>query len=320
MRDPKPKILITKKFPDFITAPLRDITEIIEWTGHPYNLMPRESVLRDIKSLTGIINQAELAVDKEVLELGQNLKIIANVAIGYDNLDIRLMEEYGVWASNTPGHFTEPVAEYIIGALLSLSRKLYEADRFVRSGEWSSFQPGRWDGESIRGKTLGILGMGTIGQSLAKMAQCMGMHIIYHSRQKSHSPYQWVNFEQLLQSSDFLSIHVPYNDETHYLIDDAEFHKMKKGSLFINTSRGKVVRETALIHALKNQHLSGAILDVFENEPVVPKELRSDPKVILSPHIAGGTREARLKCYQIAVDNVIEVLMGNPPINPVNTL
>lgn len=320
MQNLKPKILITKKFPESITAPLKTIAEVIEWNDHPFDLMPRERVLEDIESITGIINQAELRVDREFLEAGKNLKIIANVAIGVDNLDTKLMEQYGVWASNTPGHFTTPVAEFIMGSILAHQRGLYEADRFVRSGKWRTFQPGRWDGDSIRGKTLGILGMGTIGQSLSHMARCMGMSTIYFSRRKSDSPDKWVSFEELLEASDIFSIHVPYNSDTHHIIGSNEFARMKKGSLFINTARGKVIDQNALIHALENNHLSGAILDVFEFEPDVPSAFIDDHRVLLSPHIAGGTREARLKSYQMAVDNVIEVLKGHPPLYPVNQL
>lgn len=315
-----PEILITKKFPDSVTRPLEEIAVVHQWGTHPYDLMPRAEVMNVIGQMSAVINQAELKVDEEVLKKGRRLKIIANVSLGYDNLNLNLMTKYGVWASNTPGYFSYPVVEYVIGGVIAIYRKLVEADRFVRKGQWNSFQPGRWDGESLAHKTLGIIGMGSIGQTLARVATCLGMHVIYFSRSKSSEAYQQVSLEYLLSQADVVSVHVPYTTDTHEMLAAEQFSTMKPGGIFVNTSRGKVVHEADLVHALQTGHVGGAVLDVFSQEPLVPEALKAMPNVLLTPHVGGGTKPGRIACYQLAVDNVIEVMRGNSPLNPLNTI
>ena len=316
----KPEILITKKFPDEIIRPLEEIAVVHQWDTHPYDLMPRTEVMKVIGRMSSIINQAELSVDAEVLEKGKLLKIIANVSLGSDNLNLDLMTKYGVWASNTPGHFNYPVAEYVIGGMIAISRRLWEADRFVKSGKWNAFQPGRWDGEGLANKTLGIIGMGSIGQSLARLTTCLGMNIIYYNRSKSTPAYSWVPFEQLISQADVISVHVPYTTDTHEMLTAEQFSRMKPGVMLVNTSRGKVVREADLVHFLQIGHIGGAVLDVFSQEPDVPDPLRMMSNVLLTPHVAGGTTAGRRTCYRLAVDNVLAVMQGKPPLSPLNTI
>lgn len=315
----KPEILITKKFPEIITGPLSDLAQVHQW-DEPYELMPREEVLKVIGRMTGIINQAELKVDEDILARGKNLKIIANVSLGVDNLDLDLMSKYGVWATNTPGFFDYPVAEYTIGGIIAVMRRMLEADRFVKNGEWRSFQPGFWDGEGLTNKTLGIIGMGSIGRSLARLASCMGMRVVYHNRSKSSPDYKWVLLQELLAQADVISLNVPYSRETCGMIAAAQFSAMKPGVIFVNTSRGKVVNEVDLVASLKTGHIGGAVLDVFSNEPNVPEELKLMPNVVLTPHLAGGTKSRRIESYKLAADNIIQVLRGKQPINPVNKI
>lgn len=316
----KPRVLITGKFPDAVVRPLEELAEVIQWKGQPHELMPRAEVLKAIGGMSAVINQAELKVDEELLSHASALHIVANISIGVDNLDLGLLTRRGIWASNTPGHFDYPVAEYAIGGIILILRRLLEADRFARSGQWSSFQPGLWDGDGLRGKTLGIIGMGSIGRSLARLGECLGMKVIYHNRSESAPDYQWVPFAELLRSADVVSVHVPYSAATHELIGDAEFAAMKPGAVLVNTSRGKVVHEPTLVQNLVSGHLGGAVLDVFFDEPHVPEALRTMHNVLLSPHVAGGTRRGRLACYEMAVANVIAVLTGHAPVNPVNQL
>ncbi len=316
----KPEVLITRKFPDSVTKQLEEVAMVHQWDKHAHDLMPRDEVMKVINRMSAVINQAELKVDDELLCAGKSLKIVANVSIGVDNLDLNLMTKHGVWASNTPGHFDYPVAEYAIGGIIIILRRLLEADRFVRSGEWKSFQPGLWDGDGLTNKTLGIIGLGSIGKSLARLASCLGMKVVYHNRSKSAPDYQWVTLPELLAQSDVVSVHVPYSINTHEMIGDAEFAAMKPGALFVNTSRGKVVNEPDLVHQLTTGHLGGAVLDVFFGEPQVPEKLRSINNVLLSPHVAGGTRSGRIACYQMAVANVIAVLVGEKPVNPLNQI
>jgi len=320
MKQDKPEVLITKRFPDAVIRPLQEIAHVHQWDAPAHFLMPREEVLKVIGNMSAVINQAELSMDQELLTLGKKLKIVANVSIGADNLDLGLMTQHGVWASNTPGHFDYPVAEYAIGGIITISRRLLEADRFVRSGQWDAFQPGLWDGNGLTNKTLGIIGMGSIGSSLAKLGVCLGMKVIYHSRSERAAGYHRVPLPELLGQSDVISVHVPYSPETYEMIGAAEFASMKPGALFVNTSRGKVVNEKDLVHYLTTGHLGGAVLDVFFNEPEVPAALRSMYNVLLSPHVAGGTRTSRIACYNMAVANIMAVLKGKCPVNPLNRI
>lgn len=318
MTSAKPEVLITKNFPAHVVAALQEIATVHQWTSDDTAyLMPRDEVMKVISRMSAVINQAELRVDQELLEHAPNLKIVANVSIGTDNLDRNALRAHRVWASNTPGHFAYPVAEFTIAGILSVARRLPEADAFVRSGQWNSFQPGRWDGDSLYGKTLGIVGMGDIGFLTGQIASALGMKIIYHSRKRIVPMFKRVDLGELLAVSDVISLHVPYHEQTHELIGAAEIARMKRGALLANTARGRVVNEEALITALLKGHLGGAVLDVFYREPAVPEALKSLNNVLLTPHIAGGTRQARIRAYENAVANVVEVLQGRRPLNPV---
>lgn len=320
MTTSKPEVLITKKFPEKIVRPLEAIARVHQWDESSYDLMPRRELMRVIDRMSAVINQAEVKVDHELLEKGRQLKIIANVSLGVDNMDLNLMTRHRIWATNTPGYFSYSVVEYAIGGIIAITRRLLEADRFVKQGKWNSFQPGRWDGESLTNKTLGIIGMGSIGQSLAQTAQCLGMKIIYHNRSRLASAFPWVPLDELITRSDVVSVHVPYTPDTHEMLAASHFEKMKPGVIVVNTSRGKVMREADLIRFLQSGHIGGAVLDVFAQEPTVPEVLRKMPNVLLTPHVAGGTKAGRLQCYQLAVSNVMEVMQGRPPINPLNNL
>lgn len=320
MKSTKPEVLITNELPEEVIRPLRNIANVTQWNRGKFNLMPREEVLKVIGRMTAIMNQAELKVDEELLERGRQLKIIANVSIGYDNLNLDLMTKYGVWASNTPGFFDYPVVEYILGGIITIFRRLLEGDQFVRNGNWSSFQPGRWDGDSLENKTLGIIGMGNIGYSLAKVAGCLGMEVVYYSRSKKEVEYPHLPLNKLLELADVVSVHVPYSKNTHELISAQQFSRMKERAIFVNTSRGKIVNESDLIKFLKSGHLRGAVLDVFAEEPSVPEALKSMPNVLLTPHVAGGTQDRRIACYKLAIKNIMDVLNQKKPENSLNKI
>lgn len=317
MEQSKPEILITKKFPDEITGPLKEIAHVHQW-NEVYDLMPREEVLRVIERMTAVINQAELKVDEEILSRGKKLRIIANVSLGVDNLNLDLMSKYGVWATNAPGFFDYPVAEYAIGGIIVVSRRMLEGDKFVREDKWKTFQPGFWDGDGLTNKTLGLIGMGSIGKSLARLATCMGMKVIYYNRSKRSAEYEWVPLDRLLSEADVVSLNVPYSPETAEMIGEEQFRKMKRGVIFVNTSRGRVVKEPDLVSYLQNGHIGGAVLDVFYDEPNVPQALKLMPNVLLTPHLAGGTKSGRIESYRLAANNVIQVLKGCQPLNPLN--
>ncbi len=309
-------VLITNTVPPDVLESLHGLAHVIQGPSGG-DLMTRDEVLRLAPELDAIINQGELRVDAELLEHAPRLKIVANVAIGYNNLDVEKMARRGVWATNTPEAFAESTADCTLGLLLCVTRFLVKGDRYVRSGAWNSFQPGVWDGVLLAGKTLGIVGYGRIGEAVARRASAFGMNIIYYRRQVQADP-GYRALDDLLRQSDFVSLHTPLTPETHHLMNAERLALMKPGSYLINMARGPVVDEVALVEALQSGHLAGAGLDVFENEPAVHPALPLMENVALLPHIGGGTQEARRASRLLCVQNVANVLRGELPITPVN--
>jgi glyoxylate reductase len=297
---------------------LLGLAEIIKGpSGGP--MCTREEVLALAPELVGIINQHELAVNRELLAAAPNLRIVANVAIGYNNLDIPALDEAGVWASNCPDPFSEPAADHTIALLLAVARRVPEADAYVRSGQWAKdgFQPGPWDGMLLGGKTIGIVGFGQIGRGVAKRAEAFGMRAIFHNTSGQNDP-RYRTLEALLAESDVVSLHVPLVPATRHLLNAESIALMKRGAIVINMARGPVIDENALAAALAAGHLGGAGMDVAENEPQIHPSLLAQKNVVFSPHIGGGTVESRKQARLTCARNVAEVLQGRPPLNPVN--
>lgn len=310
------RVLVTNEISPEALEPLPGLAEII--LGPPGgDLMPRAQVLAHAPTLDAIITQAELAVDAELLNAAPRLKIVANVALGYDNFDLLLMTRRGVWATNAATAFVDATADATLGLLLAVARRIAEADRYVRSGAWQGFQPGLWDGLLLTGKTLGIVGYGRIGQAVRRRAEAFGLQVLFHRRQNTGDPAQR-SLAELLATSDIVTLHCPLTAETAGLMNAARLTQMKRGAILINMARGKVVHETALADALTEGHLAGAGLDVFEHEPRVEPRLLQMPQVVLTPHLGGGTRESRLQARRICAANVAAVLRGTPPHNPLN--
>lgn len=310
------KVLITNAVPADVLQPLAGIADVIQGPGGG-DLMPRAEVLRLAPELDGIINQAELRVDAELLEAAPRLKVVANVALGTDNMDLPLMASQGVWATNVLESFVDSTADCTMGLILCVARRLVEADRYVRSGRWKSFQPGVWDGMTLAGKTLGIIGYGRVGRAVEKRASAFGMNVIWNRRTFSADP-GFRDLEQLLSESDFVSLHTPLTVETRHLLNAGRFARMKKGARLINMARGKVVDESAMVNALATGQLGGAGLDVFEFEPEVHPELLRSDQVVLTPHLGGGTQEARRSARLLCAQNVAAILTGKSPFTPVN--
>lgn len=318
-----PLVLITNTVPPETLTPFAGIARVVMGPSDGA-LMPRAEVLRLAPKLVAIINQAELRVDQELLDRAPNLRIVANIAIGVDNLDLERMRQRGVYATNIPHAFVDSTADFTLGMLLTLVRRIIEADRYVRAGTWSDFRPGVWDGALLRGKTLGLVGYGAIGQAVAHRAEAFGLRVLHYRRTRDTFP-NYVPLRQLLQESDFVSLHVPFNAESDRLINAERLQWMKRGAYLINVSRGRVVDEQALVVALQSGHLAGAALDVFESEPHVHPSLPTLANVVLSPHIAGGTRESRHDARLYSAENVARVLSGqrprnvrNDPVSPIN--
>lgn len=311
-----PLVLITNAVPDEVLAPLAGIARIVLGPANG-DLMPRADVLRLAPDLAGIVNQAELRVDSEFLDRAPRLRVVANVSIGVNNLDLTLMQRRGIYATNVPHAFIDSTADFTLGLLLAVARKIPEADAYVRAGAWRSFQPGVWDGALLKGKILGLVGYGAIGQAVAVRARSFGLRILFYQRTRVDHP-DYAPLDDLLQAADIVSLHLPLNDDSERLISATGFARMKRGALFINASRGRIVDESALVDALLSGHLAGAGLDVFENEPEVHLALRTMPNVVLTPHIGGGTRESRHQARYHCVNDVARVLRGQRPLTPLN--
>ena len=263
-------------------------------------------------------------IDRSLIEKADKLKIIANFGVGYNNIDVVAASEKGIMVTNTPKTVIEPTAELAFSLLLAVTRRIAELDHKLKNQE-----PVPWEvmanlGHTLQDKQLGIIGMGNIGKSLALKARAFGMHIMYHTRhrmgitdEKTYSA-QYAGLEELLRTSDVISLHTPLNRETRHLLDDAAFRKMKQGALIINTARGAVIHEEALISHLHNGHLGGAGLDVFEFEPKISDGLLELDNVVVVPHIGTANYETRKAMGEEAAKNVFEYFRGNTPPNLVS--
>ncbi len=308
-----PLVVVTSAVQREAIAPLKGVARVVMGPAGG-STMPRSEVLRWASRAAAIICQGELQVDADLLDLAPRLRIVASASVGVDKLDLLLMARRGVYATNAPDYFVEATADYTLGAMLSLLRRLPEADRYVRSGRWHSFQPGAWDGMLLKGKVLGLIGYGAIGRAVARRAAGFGLTVIHH-RRTSTTEAGCTPLDQLLARSDIVSLHVPLTAESRGLMDAARLGKMKRGAYLINASRGPVVDEQALVAALKSGRLAGAALDVFAREPRVPAALRKLPNTLLTPHLGGGTAESRWQSRFTCANNVAHVLAGRRPEN-----
>jgi glyoxylate reductase len=315
----KPQILVTGPVPKEIIDEFGDLVNITVWKDNDHFLMPENLVLSVIGNYDAIINFAEVKIDENFIGCAKKLKIVSNVSIGYDNLNIELLTRNRIWATNTPALNSYAVAEYVLASILCLTRKLLEADYFVRTNNWISFEPGRWDGYNLKEKILGIVGMGSIGIELRKMALAIGCKVIYTDLHKKNLK-GLVSYKELVQNADIISVHVPLNEGTFRLVSKEVINEMKPDAILVNTSRGTIIDQEALIEALVHGKLSGAVLDVFEDEPEVPNVLKTMYNVLLTPHMAGGTYDSRVKSIKQAFLNVTTVLKGQDPINPLNII
>ena len=311
-------VICTGPLPAELLEPLGNAQVIVPKPGT--GLMGRDEVLAAAPHADAIVNQAELRVDTELLDRAPRLQIVANVARGFDNLDLTAMAARGVWATNIPDAFTAPTAETALGLMLMSLRRLAEGERCVRAGEWSGFEPGRWDGFGLAGKTLGVVGFGKIGRAVAERARAFGMEIVYHRRTpcapNADFAARWLPLDDLLQVADIVSLHIPATPETYRLIDARALARMKPNAVLINTARGSVVDEAALVAALRAGRIWGAGLDVAEDEPHVHPALRDLPNVVITPHLGGGTVESRVAARVEAIANVAAVLRWERPLSP----
>ena len=281
----------------------------------------RDLLLKEIRDCDALVCLISDSIDEEILASGNKLKIAANFAVGYNNIDIAAAKKYGIMVTNTPGVLTNATAEIAFALLIILTRKIMEADRFTRAGRFSGWDPLLLLGDELKGKTLGIIGMGRIGQEMALKCRAFGMDIIYHNRKpvdqetEKRLSASYASLDKLLQQSDAISIHTPLTDETYHLVNEQTFEQMKTGTYLINTSRGEVMDEKALVHALKAGKIKGAGLDVYEFEPEISHELMGMSNVVLLPHIGSATKETRSRMSEMVAKNVIAALEGKIPDN-----
>jgi len=261
-------------------------------------------------------------VTAEVFKRCPHLKVVANYAVGFDNVDLDAARAAGVWVTNTPDVLTEVTADLAWALILAVARRVVEGDRLVRSGRFLGWRPDLLLGAGLQGRTLGIVGMGRIGRAVARRAAGFGMRVLFHDPTPAGAVAgaEYVaDLETLLARSQVLSLHCPSNRETRHLLDSRRLRLLPRGAIVVNTSRGEVVDEAALVEALENGHVGGAGLDVYEREPDVHPGLRSRSDVVLLPHLGSATVEARAAMADLAVDNVLQVLAGKTPRTPVVT-
>jgi glyoxylate reductase len=279
--------------------------------------MPRALLIERIRDKAGLICLLSDGIDREVIDAGRALKIIANYAVGYNNIDVDAAAQKNIYVTNTPGVLTDTTADFAFALLMSVARRIPEADAYVRNGRFIGWRPMLMLGTDVHGRTLGIIGFGRIGRALAQRAHGFGMTVLYHEPERLSATVekqynaQYRTRDDLLEESDFVSIHVPLSAATHHLIGEREFALMKSSAFLINTSRGPVIDERALVTALKNKDIAGCALDVFEQEPLVEQELKTMPNVVLAPHIGSASVETRTQMALMVADDVIAVLVRN---------
>jgi glyoxylate reductase len=280
--------------------------------------MPREELLERIRGKQALICLLTDQIDAELIDAGRDLRIIATIAVGYNNIDLEACRARGIVVTNTPDVLTNACADFTWALMLGITRRLGEAERQLRRGDWKGWALDHMLGSELRGKRLGLVGVGRIGRAVAEKASAFGMNIGYAAKRPMDLPgAEFLPLDRLLAISDIVSLHCPLTTETRHLIDQRALAKMKRTAYLINTSRGPVVDEAALAWALKQRLIAGAALDVYENEPQVNSELLSLENVMLMPHIASATIETRTAMADLAVSNVLAVLAGKPALTPV---
>jgi glyoxylate reductase len=282
-----------------------------------------EELISHARNADAMVSLLTDRIDDSILAQCPKLQVVANVAVGYDNIDIAAAARRGVTVTNTPGVLTNATADFAWTLLLAVARNVVPADRYVREGRFREWMMMEFHGAELAGRTLGVAGFGRIGAAVARRGRGFGMHVIYANSRRvaqaleEETGAHFVDKETLLASSDVLSLHVPLTPSTRHYLSDAEFALMKRSAFVINTARGPVIDEAALARALTSGAIRGAGIDVFEREPAVDTALLAAPNTVLAPHIASATTETRTKMALMAAENVIAVLAGKSPVNPV---
>lgn len=318
----RPRVLITRVLPEPALEVVRRACEV-QLDPLDRQLTP-EALRRAVADKQGVLCLITDRIDAPLFEAAPQLKVVSNVAVGYDNIDVAAATQRGVVVTNTPGVVTEATADLTWALLCSVARRIAEGDRYIRAGKWREWTLLLMAGSDIHGKTLGIFGMGRIGQAVARRALGFKMRVLYHNRHRVEPALEsalnatWVDKPTLLQQADFVSVHVPLSPATTHFIGAEELRLMRPTAYLINAARGPIVDEAALIHALQGGWIAGAALDVFEHEPHVPQALRELDNVVLVPHIGSASIATRTRMAVMAAENLVAVLRGEPTPHIVN--
>ena len=321
----KPEILVARAiFPDIIA---RLEQHFVVTSNQGDEVWSKAQLIEKLQGKQGVFTTGAERIDAEVLSACPQLKICANMAVGYNNFDVPAMTAAGVQATNAPDVLTETTADFGFALLMATARRVTESEHYLRAGQWTQWSYNMFTGSEIHGSTLGILGMGRIGQGIAKRgAHGFGMKVMYHNRSRLSTELEaqckasYVSKEELLKTADHLMLVVPYSAESHHTIGAAELALMKPTANLINIARGGIVDDAALAGALKEKRIAAAGLDVFEGEPKVHPDLLTVPNVVLTPHIASATLPTRMAMARLAADNLIAVLTGKDPLTPLNSV
>lgn len=319
----RPRIYVCRPLPERALALLRGRTEMRLWEQNEVP-PPRDVLLREVGEIDGLLSLLTDRVDADLLDHAPRLRVVANYAVGFDNIDVPAATQRGVVVTNTPGVLTETVADFAMTLILGTARRLVEADKYTRANLWRSWEPMLFLGQDVHGATLGLVGLGRIGGAVARRARGFDMRILYYDvvRREDLEAELGITFRPLaevLRESDFVSVHVPLMPETRHLIGREQLRMMKRTAVLINTARGPIVDTLALAEALREGWIAAAGLDVFEKEPVEPDHpLLTLDNVIVAPHIASASVETRTQMAVMAAENLLAVLEGRRPANPVN--
>ena len=315
------RVLVTREIPEAGLRLLADFDVTILAERPP----TRDELLEAVRGTSGVLSTATENMDGAVMDAaGEGLRVIANMAVGYDNIDVEAAGERGIVVTNTPGVLDETTADVAFMLVLAAARRLGEGERLLRAGKWEWWGPKQLRGLDVWGKRLGIVGMGRIGRAVARRGRGFGMEILYHNRSRKEDAEnelgaRYLDLDDLLRESDFVSIHTPLTDETRHLISERELGLMRETAVLVNTSRGPVVDEGALAAALAEGSIFAAGLDVYEEEPKVHPELLELENVVLAPHVGSATIDTRDKMATLAAENLAGVLRGEEPKTPVGS-
>jgi glyoxylate reductase len=316
----KPLLYVSRLLPDPVMAVIRERFSLVQ---KPLDTAPAPSAIQDglCQADAAIVTLTD-RIDADMIDRAPRLKVLANYAVGYNNIDLLAANRHDLIVTNTPDVLTDATADLTWALLLATARRLVEGDQFVRSGHWTGWAPTQLLGTAVSGKTLGIIGMGRIGQEVAQRAVGFRMKVLYHARREVVPPSDLLHWKrrtlhELLREADFVTIHVPLTADTHHLIGMQELTQMRETAILINTARGPIVDETALATALRNGTIAGAGLDVFEQEPTVHPDLASQQQVVLLPHLGSATLTTRVEMGMICLKNIEAVLGGRPAPNRV---